>query len=481
MAPEALNPRVLIVDDEPDMVQITQYALRRNGITNVVTCLDGRKVPELLEDEHFAVITLDLSMPTVPGIEVLDEIVRLAPETPVIIVTASGDAESAVECLKRGAYDFLVKPVESTRLMSAIRNALEQSAIRAENLSLKRQLLSTSSERPAAFASILTGSRTMESIFQYAEVIAATPLPVLITGETGVGKELLARSIHDASGRTGTFVALNLAGLDDAMFSDTLFGHAKGAFTGAQQERPGLLQRAESGTVFLDEIGDVSLETQTKLLRLLQEREYYRLGDDTPRYTNARFVCATNRNLEQMIGSGTFRSDLYFRLASHTIELPPLRERREDIPLLIRHFVQQASKMIGKPVPNVTPEFLSLLDRLPLSGNIRELEGIVYDAVVRAGNGDLGPESAVSGRRLSGVPAGDVQPAQRTTRSSSGESWLEKFLRKLDTLPTLEESEQLFTMEALRRAGGNQGTAAEMLGISRTALNKRIHRRETPP
>ena len=478
MAPEALNPRVLIVDDEPDMVQITQYALRRSGITNVVTCLDGREVPRLLDAEHFAVITLDLSMPSVPGIEVLDEIVRRSPETPVIIVTASGDAESAVECLKRGAYDFLVKPVESTRLMSAIRNALEQSSIRAENLSLKRRLLSTSLERPPAFAGILTCSRAMESLFQYAEVIAPTPLPVLITGETGVGKELLARSIHHASGRTGAFVALNLAGLDDAMFSDTLFGHTKGAFTGAQQERPGLLQRAESGTIFLDEIGDVSQESQTKLLRLLQEREYYRLGDDTPRYTSARFVCATNRNLEQMTGSGTFRSDLYFRLVSHTIDLPPLRERREDIPLLARHFAQQAATMMGKPVPSVTQEFLTLLEQLPLSGNIRELEGIMYDAVLRAGNGDLTLESALSGRRLSASASGGERPTLQTSLGSTGASGLEELMRSLGSLPTLEESERLFTREALRRAGGNQGVAAKVLGISRTALNKRIHRRE---
>ncbi len=464
MARTSRQPQVLVVDDEPDSVELLRLALRASGITNVVTCTDSRRVPELLAGSRFSTITLDLSMPHLSGIELLALIVEQSPETPVIIITGDDDVVTAVECMKRGAYDFLLKPFENARLQAAVRNALDHFSMLDENRSLKERLLSASLERPPAFSGLIAQSRAMESIFQYAEIVAPTDLPVLLTGETGVGKELLARSIHDASGRTGAFVAVNMAGLDDSMLSDTLFGHARGAFTGASQERAGMLLRAREGTAFLDEIGDASAESQMKLLRLLQEREYYRLGDDTPRYTDARFVFATNRNLEEMTAAGTFRADLYYRLVSHRIRIPPLRERPEDIPLLIEHFVAAAARKLGKPAPAVESDFVAQLTSLPLTGNTRELEGMVFDAVLRS-RGALRssePPTAIGPRS---TPATQPVPAAEVD-----------IYRNLPVLPSLRASESLLIEEALRRCNGNQGRAAALLGLSRTALNKRINR-----
>lgn len=464
MATASRQPHVLIVDDEEDTVELTRYALRASGINNVVTCTDSRRVPKLISGRRFAAITLDLSMPHLSGIELLAIIVEQSPGTPVIIVTGDDDVANAVECMKRGAYDFLLKPVENARLQAAVRNALDHYSMQNENRSLKERLLSGTLDRPPAFSDIIARSRTMESIFQYAEIIAPTDLPVLLTGETGVGKELLARGIHAASGRTGAFVAVNLAGLDDSMFSDTLFGHARGAFTGAAQDRQGMLVRASEGTIFLDEIGDASVESQTKLLRLLQEREFYRLGDDSPRFTDARFVFATNRNLEQMISSGGFRADLYYRLVSHRIQIPPLRDRAEDIPPLVDHFVALASRKLGRSVPTVTPDFLASFASLPLTGNIRELEGMIFDAVLRARGEQLSVKAVTVGGSRSDSSAPDVPAVD-------GDLY-----RNLAILPSLKVSENLLINEALRRSDGNQGKAARLLGLSRTALNKRINR-----
>ena len=277
---------VLLVDDEEQFLLSASFTLSADGINNVMQCQDSRKVISLLSKQDFSVIALDMNMPHISGWELLPMIARDFPDTPVIIITGVSEIETAVECMKSGASDYIVKPVDDARLVTTIRREIEMKEVQSENALLKQYLLSDKLEHPEAFSTIITKSNAMRSIFQYVEAIARTSMPVLITGETGVGKELIARATHDLSGRIGEFVPLNVAGVDDTLFSDTLFGHRRGAFTGADRDRKGLIEQAEAGTLFLDEIGDLSLESQVKLLRLLQEAKYYPIGSDVPKLRN---------------------------------------------------------------------------------------------------------------------------------------------------------------------------------------------------
>jgi DNA-binding NtrC family response regulator len=387
---------------------------------------------------------------------------------PVIIVTGANDVETAVKCMQQGAFDYIVKPVEKSRLVSATRRAVEMRELQRENRLLKTRMLSNKLETPEAFSEIITNSAAMRSIFQYVEAIAASPRPVLITGETGVGKELIARAVHRLSKRKGEFVPVNVAGLDDSAFTDTLFGHKKGAFTDAREARRGLVQQASGGTLFLDEIGDLNTMSQIKLLRLLQEGEYFPLGSDMAKRSDARIVVATNQNLDELQSSGKFRKDLYYRLCDHQIQIPPLRDRREDLPVLTEHFLEKASKTLERPKPTPPAELVTLLSTYHFPGNVRELEAMVFDAVSSHKSGKLSLDMfkthivrkpAGSGKDLEDPPSTD------DTLIAFGEQ-----------LPTLKQAEQLVIDEALKRSKGNQSIAALSLGISRQALNKRLQK-----
>jgi len=323
-----IRKTVLFVDDEMHILSTAKLCLQSSGLSDVLLINDSRDVMPLLAAEQIAVIVLDLNMPYLTGLELLPKIVGSYPHIPVILVTANDDIETVVECMKAGSFDYLVKPVNPSRLVTSVRRALEHCDMSSELLSLKRCLFTDQLNNPEVFAPIITGSSKMRTIFQYAEVVAGSRQPVMITGETGTGKELLARAIHQLSGRKGELVALNVAGLDEIMFSDTLFGHKKGAFTGAEQAREGMIARAGGGTLFLDEIGDLNESSQIKLLRLLQEQEYYPVGSDIIKKSDARIVLATNRDLQSLIAAGQFRKDLYYRLCAHQIEIPALRERQ---------------------------------------------------------------------------------------------------------------------------------------------------------
>jgi len=293
-----------------------------------------------------------------------------------------------------------------------------------------------------------------------------TSQPVLITGKTGVGKELIARAIHSLSGRKGSLVAVNVAGLDDTTFSDTLFGHKRGAFTGADRVRDGLIEKAADGTLFLDEIGDLHPTSQVKLLRLLQEREYYPLGADVPRPTNARIIVATNRDLPALQASGTFRADLYYRLLLHRINVPPLRERQDDIPLLVEFFLQSAADELGKARPTPPPELFTLLCVYDFPGNIRELKAMIFDAVSRHESGKL---SLSSFQEILQHP-----PSAEAADSVAAPSTTDTLYASLDRLPTLKESEKLLIQEALKRTEGNRTLSATLLGITRQTLHRRL-------
>jgi len=392
----------------------------------------------------------------------------------VVVATATMDVDTAVRCIRHGAYDYLLKPITRDRLLTTVARALEVAALRSEVDQLQRRLQETRLRHPEHFRHIVTRDQAMLALFEYIEAVAPSPQPLLIEGETGSGKELIAEAVHASVGRIGPMVSVNVAGLDDDVFADTLFGHARGAFTGAERARDGLVAQADGGTLFLDEVGDLSRESQVKLLRLVQQRTYYRIGEDTPRTTDARIVCATNRDLSALVSEGRFREDLYYRLSAHAVRLPPLRERRGDLPLLVEHFVLRACTALHRPVPSVAADVVEVLAANPLPGNVRELEALLYDAVATLAGDVLRAADLRPGRSSAGIPPPVAPAAPPPVTSSAVDSVLLP-----DTgvrLPTLSEAEQQLIAAALEQAGGNQGRAAALLGISRQALNKRLAR-----
>lgn len=465
------EPPIVLVDDEEEMLFSSRTALRASGITWVETLRDGRRLIDYLEKHGAMVVVLDLVMPHISGTELLPAVVNRFPDIPVIVMTATQEVETAVDCMKQGAFDYLTKPIEKNSFVTSVKKAMEVRLLRRQVGMLKNSLLTDELKQADHFATIITRSKRMRAIFQYVEAISASSDAVLVVGETGSGKELLVQAIHACSGRTGKLVALNAAGLDDTMFSDTLFGHTRGAFSGADQVRKGLIAEARNGTLFLDEIGDLSSASQVKLLRLLQEQTYYPLGSDLPQNSSARVVCATHQDLESRMEENRFRQDLYYRLATHKIHLPPLRDRKEDLPLLLGHFMEKAANSLGKPVPTSPAALFNLLNSYHFPGNIRELASMATDAVAQHQSGIL-----------------SMQPFERvifkkTLKNdlSSTRPPLEKdnIFRHITTeLPTFQEAESQLLDEALRRAGNNQGIAAAMLGITRQSLNRRVRLRK---
>ncbi|WP_461209320.1 sigma-54-dependent transcriptional regulator [Desulfocurvus sp. DL9XJH121] len=453
---------ILVVDDEAEVLESFELILNSGGFEQVVCCQSSAKVRPLMEEYPFEAVLLDLVMPGPTGLDLLPRLTEEHPEVPVIVITATDELETAVDCMKAGAFDYLVKPMENMRLLSSVRRAVERRELARENKALKERVLSDALETPEAFAGIITRSPAMLAIFQYIEAVAASPEPVLITGETGVGKELIARAVYSLSGRPGPFVSLNVAGLDDVNFSDTLFGHRRGAFTGADSAREGLIKRAAGGTLFLDEIGDLSPASQIKLLRLLQEQEYYPLGSDVPQKADVRVLAATNKHLRTMGEEDGFRRDLYYRLQTHHIRIPPLRDRLEDIPLLVEHFMKSAAEKLCKKQPSYPPELITLLGCYHFPGNVRELETLVLDAV-----------SKHKCRMLSLDTFRDRvhQDDQFPCPACDG---LKDFLTGMNVLPTLEGIQTCLIQEAMRRARGNQSVASRFLGITQPSLSRRL-------
>ncbi len=466
------NP-VLLVDDEEQFLFSAELTLSANGINNLETVNDSRKVMTLLEQNEYSLVVLDINMPHVTGLELLPMIVDKYPDIPVVIITAVNDVENAVYCIKEGAFNYILKPVDNTRLVTTLRAGLDLRAIKSENIMLKKYLLKDELEFPEAFKHIVTRSSSMRAIFKYIEAIARTPLPVLITGETGVGKELIAKAIHDISGRPGQHVPVNVAGVDDTLFSDTLFGHKKGAFTSADTDRKGLIEQAEQGTLFLDEIGDLSIESQVKLLRLLQDRKYYPLGSDTAKLSDARIICATHRDIESMKDNDTFRKDLYYRLQAHHIHIPPLRERKNDLPMLIDHFLDKAAEQLNKKKPTPPRELYTLLSNYSFPGNIREMEGIMFNAVSMHKSGVMSLE-IIKDKLF--TKEGGTKTSTDNTVIEEGHDHTMQFS---GNLPTLKQMEEILIDEALKRSNGNQSIAAQLLGMSRRALNNRLQRRNS--
>lgn len=452
---------VLIVDDEEYVLNSLSGVLESGGITNIICTRDSREVLDLLYSREVGVVLLDLTMPHLTGQELLPLIHLDFPDLPVIIITGNTELPTAVECMKMGATDYLVKAVEDSKLIGTVKRAIETQELKREISSLTKHLVSHELEHPEAFSEIVTNNDKMRAIFLYVEAIAKTAQPVLITGETGVGKEMIAQVIHRLSEQRGSAcLSVNVAGFDDTLFSDSLFGHKRGAFTGAVQARSGLIESAYGGTLFLDEIGDLPPASQVKLLRLLEAREYFPLGSDVAKRSEARILVATNRNLDEAIEAGDFRKDLFFRLNTHHIHLPELRERRDDLPLLVEHFLETAAKELGKKKPTPPRELYMLLATYHFPGNVRELSSMVFDAVSKHKSGTL---SLAAFRRVIGP--GTTIPING--REQQAVSFSER-------LPTIKQITELLVAEAVKRSKGNQSIAARLLGITRQALGKRI-------
>jgi two-component system, NtrC family, response regulator PilR len=446
--------RVLVVDDEPSMRQMLSIALRREGY-QVSTAGDGEAALAALAAGQLDLLITDVRMPEMSGVDLLREAKRIDPGLSVVMMTAYGSKETVLEALRLGATDYVEKtPNLKDELVLRVRKELDRKRLQQENVLLKRTLQSAHQ-----FSNIIGGSGPMLEVFQLVETIAPTSSTVLITGESGTGKELVARAIHFNSQRKERpFVALNCGALSETLLDSELFGHVRGAFTGADSNKKGLIEVAEKGTIFLDEIGEMSPVVQVKLLRVLQERKFRRLGGTEEVEADIRIIAATNRDLSKMVDEEKFRQDLYYRINVINVHLPPLRDRLEDVQLLAEHFVAKFAKHMGKPIDGISGDALSLLRRYHWPGNIRELENAIERAVALERAAIVMPESlsVIGGKVAADAPPPPTEGADPVTRLGSG----------FDLEQHVQDIEREYIAEALRRAGGVKVRAAELLGMS---------------
>lgn len=466
---------ILVVDDEDYVRASIVSALKSAGVGNVVSASEPVEAMEVIASRDVGIVFLDLSMPVMSGEELLMRIREEQPGIAVVVVTGNRDIDKAVECMRSGASDYMVKPVERERLVATVRRLIEHQELLRENEAIKERLLSAKDPRNAAFSPVATADARMLQLMGYVDAIARSSHPVLVTGETGVGKELFSRAVHSISGRKGELVAINAAGLDDSLFADLLFGHRKGAYTGADSDLEGLIDKARDGTLFLDEIGDLSPASQLKLLRVIETGEYFPLGSDLMRRGKARFVVATNRDLDAAVASGHFRRDLYYRLRAHRVRIPPLRERLGDLPLLVERFISEAAEELGKKPPVAPDELYALLRSYSFPGNVRELQSMVFEAVNASTSGLL-PLPIFK----EAMDDAKSEPRKKGRHSSGDEEAAPDGPEIVfpNPLPSASELTALLFDEALKRADGNQSVAARLLGVSPQAVSKRLKSRK---
>jgi DNA-binding NtrC family response regulator len=449
---------ILLVDDEPAWLRSLSLTLERAaGFNHLLTCDDPRRVLEILDGHDVGVVLLDVTMPHVSGEDLLARIGADHPDVAVVVISGMNQLETAVRCMRLGAFDYYVKTDEEDRIVAGVMRAVRMQELQRENVEVSARFLDGAPHRPEAFAPIVTRDRTMQTLFSYVEALARSPQPLLVTGEPGVGKKLVARAVHQLSGSAGPLVEVSVAALDDARFAEAVFGGA----SGPGEPRRGAVEDASDGTLVLDEIGELSVASQTRLLRFLQDGEYLPLGADRPRRVKTRVVVTTSQDLTAKEKSGQFRRDLYYRLRTHRVRVPPLRERKDDLPLLLEHFLEEAARSMGKKKPTAPKQLAQLLATHDFPGNVRELKAMVFDAVSLHKDRVLSMESFVSaiGRRETSqhAPALDRNP-----------------FAEVEKLPSFDEALQLLIQEAMDRAGGNQTLASRLLGISQPALSKRL-------
>lgn len=450
-----MSNRILVIDDDRDYLEIVMMKLKNMGFQDITPLDDSLEAAARFDaGETFDIALIDVTMPEMDGMELLEIIKNTSPNTECIMITAMNEARLSVKCLKKGAYDYLVKPVREEELFKTINQALERKRL-LDILDMEKRETLPEVQNKAAFEAIITHSRKMIRILKEAELHAASPFPVLITGESGTGKELLARAIHAASPRAGApFTPVNMAALNSNLFDAEFFGHTKGAFTGADQDRVGYLEKTDQGTLFLDEIGILPLELQGKLLRVLQNGEYMKLGTSLPRRTDVRIIAATNEDLDHLIERRMFRKDLYYRIRGAWLHLPPLRERSKDIPLLINELIKRNGDAQGRHA--IDEEALDALLKYDYPGNIRELESILHSALNLAQGGTITLnclQEHIQQRR---------KPVPRECR-------LEE-----PGVTTLAEAEKCHILKVYAQSGNNKTQSAKLLGIGLNTLRRKL-------
>ncbi len=453
--------RIMIIDDEIEICNILKEFLEGLGYDVVATQspIEGLR---MISQDVVDVLILDLNMPEMSGLEVLKKVKLLHPDISVIVLTGFPSIDTAVKSMKMGAYDYLIKPIDFQRLEVVLDKVFEQ-------MLMKRRLdvLEKKVKGEYLFEGMVGQSISMLNVFHMIKQIAPYSTNVLITGETGTGKEMVAHAIHNLSPRKNKpFVVINCASLVDSLLESELFGHVKGAFTGAVKDKPGLFEVANEGTIFLDEIGDLPLNLQAKLLRVLEYREIQRIGDTKTRKVNVRIIAATNADLKSLVEEEKYRKDLFFRLNSFRIHIPPLRERIEDIPLLCNHFINQLNKELKKDIKGVTQDVLELFMRLPWEGNVRELKNVIERAYIMA-KGDF-------------IEIGDIPLEYREYKKDNEEIEITGKNSKIDNMiedetpTTLQELEKRYIAKVLKMTSGNRSKAAKILGLSRRSLYRKL-------
>ena len=445
--------RILVVDDEPSMRQMLAIVLKREGY-EVVLAENGKMAVAALERGPFDLLISDIKMPDMSGVEVLRAAKRIDPDILGMMITAFASTETAIEAMRLGACDYLSKPFDIDLLKMKVREKVENRALKQENVLLKRTL-----GLSHQFSNIIGRSESMLDVFKMIETVARTNSTILLTGESGTGKGLVAQAVHyNSLRRDKPLVSLNCGAMPETLLESELFGHMRGAFTGADQNKKGLLEAAEKGTIFLDEIGEMSPVMQVKLLRVLQERRFRRVGGLEELQADIRVIAATNQDLTKAIAEGRFREDLFYRINVIPIVLPPLRDRREDIPLIAEHFLAKYATQMDKPVTAISRPAMDLLQKHEWPGNIRELENVIERAVALEGTPSVQPESLPSV-----VRGGQVRAQAAATTSSTGEVLPAE---GLDLEARVQEIERGYIAQALERANGVQVKAAELLGMS---------------
>ena len=453
-----MQKSILIIDDERDMLQLLKRSLEPDMKCRIQTAQSGKEGLQILAQESFDLVLADIKMPEMNGLELLELIKRDTPDLTVIMMTAFGGVETAVEAMRNGAYDFITKPFDHETLVVRLEKALERSSLIRENYRLQREC---KGQEP--FQKLVGNSEIMKHLYETIQMVAKTDLTVLITGESGTGKELVARAVHDLSRRGhNNFVAVNCPTLPENILESELFGYKKGAFTHASRDKIGLFQEAHRGSIFLDEIGDITPAIQTKLLRVLQEKEIKPLGDTKSITVDVRIIASTNQNLDQRIKTGEFREDVYYRLNVLPVKLPALREHPEDIPLIANHLLEKHCLALDKPLKAISPELMDLFLNKSWEGNVRELENVIRQGILFSSTNEINPRDVhLHGRQ------------NQTARIESAANDLPYKAAKEQTLKLFNHS---FIGRLLEAHNGNVSQAARQCGLERQALQQIIRR-----
>lgn len=447
-----MKETILLVDDELSYLELLKSILQQEGYSNVITESNPLNVPQILKSQNIDLILLDIYMPQMNGLQLLEQITPEYPNIPVIIVTAVDDKEIALEAIKFGAYEFIIKPPDTDRLLLTIRRAIGYKLLERERDVLRSEFISPKTDINK-FSDIITDSDVMRKVFNLVEIFAPTNETILIVGETGTGKDLIARKIHDLSPRKShPYVSVNLASISPSLFESELFGNVKGSFTGSISDKLGYFESANKGTIFLDEIGELPKELQGKLLRAIQYNEIFKIGSSVPVKLDIRIIAATNRDLAEDVNKGLFRADLYYRLNRGHISLPPLRKRGNDFLLIAHQLIRTANKTYSKNIQGLSREAIAQLRHYPFPGNVRELENIIFNSVVQSDDN----------QRLETVEI----PKSHEIRDED--------IKKSEILVSLEESEKKHIINVMGALNNNVRKAAALLGVSERTLQRKL-------